>query len=302
MSIGARIRERRKACGLTLEELSAKVNTSRQTVSRYETGVIKNIPSDKIEELAYALETTPSYLMGWTDDPYDYESDLSARLASIPDAMRRAWLEDGLSGEEMWRRYQAVEDSAREELGKRFSDAALEVAKIYDTLDPYGQDAVREVAKIEQARCEDEDRLLHMTTPEMEEEGIVIDDFTFAPAAGPLLGVAGQERVPYVLQPGDPRGAVYTTRVSGDSMEPYFPDGTRVFVNMDQVRNGDVGIFCVDGATVIKQFYRDPLGMIYLFSLNRKRADADLVFGPYDRRTLVCQGRVMDPRRFPLPQ
>lgn len=193
------------------------------------------------------------------------------------------------------------EDRKGPGVASSLSDAALEVAKIYDTLDPYGQDAVREVAKIEQARCEDEDRLIRMTTPEMEEEEIVIDDFTFAPAAGPLLGVAGQEREPYTLQPGDPKGAVYTTRVSGDSMEPYFPDGSRIFVNLDEVRNGDVGIFCVDGATVVKQFYRDPLGMIYLFSLNRKRDDADLVFGPHDRRTLVCQGRVMTRQRFPLP-
>jgi len=34
-------------------------------MSRYETGVIANIPSDKIEALAEVLKVTPSYLMGW---------------------------------------------------------------------------------------------------------------------------------------------------------------------------------------------------------------------------------------------
>ena len=41
------------------------IGTSRQTVHRYETGVIANIPYEKIEALAKVLDTTPSSLMGW---------------------------------------------------------------------------------------------------------------------------------------------------------------------------------------------------------------------------------------------
>jgi transcriptional regulator with XRE-family HTH domain len=181
-----------------------------------------------------------------------------------------------------------------------FSDAALDLARLYDTLDQYGKDAVREVANVEKARCEDELRFLRESEPEPEEQ--VIDDFTFLPAAGPLLGVAGQERIPYVMQPDDPKGAVYTTRVSGDSMEPYFPDGSRIFVNMDQVRDGDIGVFCVDGATVIKQYHYDPfMGITYLFSLNRKRSDMDVVITPNSGISLFCQGRVITKRHFPVP-
>lgn len=65
MSIGNNIRQRRHDLRLTLEEVAAKVGISRQTMSRYETGIIANIPSDKIELLAKALDTTPSFLMGW---------------------------------------------------------------------------------------------------------------------------------------------------------------------------------------------------------------------------------------------
>ena len=50
-----------------------------------------------------------------------------------------------------------------------------------------------------------------------------------------------------------------------------------VYVNHDPLQSGDVGIFCVDGDMLCKQYYRDPLGMVYLFSLNRARADADVV-------------------------
>ena len=45
---------------MTLEDVAKDVGVSRQTLSRYETGVIGNIPSDKIELLAKSLRTTPA--------------------------------------------------------------------------------------------------------------------------------------------------------------------------------------------------------------------------------------------------
>ena len=56
---------------------------------------------------------------------------------------------------------------------------------------------------------------------------------------------------------------------------------------------GDVGIFCVDGDMLCKQYYRDPMGTVYLFSLNRSRSDADQVFTAGSGRSLTCFGRVM---------
>lgn len=61
------LKELRKSRGLTLEELAEKVGTSRQTIHRYENGVISNIPYEKIESLAAALDTTPQSLMGWEE-------------------------------------------------------------------------------------------------------------------------------------------------------------------------------------------------------------------------------------------
>lgn len=67
MTIGENIRNKRQEKRLTLEEVAVKANISRQTMSRYETGVISNIPSDKIEAIADALDTSPATLMGWDD-------------------------------------------------------------------------------------------------------------------------------------------------------------------------------------------------------------------------------------------
>lgn len=67
MNIGQNIKRRRKELDMTLEDVAKQIGVSRQTLSRYETGVIGNIPSDKIEALAKALKTTPAFLMGWED-------------------------------------------------------------------------------------------------------------------------------------------------------------------------------------------------------------------------------------------
>ena len=67
MGLKENIKSRRSEKGMTLEELANKVGVSRQTIQRYESGIISNIPSDKIELMAKALSTTPAYLMGWED-------------------------------------------------------------------------------------------------------------------------------------------------------------------------------------------------------------------------------------------
>lgn len=58
-------------------------------------------------------------------------------------------------------------------------------------------------------------------------------------------------------------------KVNGDSMEPDYPDGCRVFVNTgEETPIGEVGIFIVDGEFYIKQRRADCL-----YSLNRSHAD-----------------------------
>ena len=64
---GERIKLARQNKQMTLEDVAKMVGVTRQTIQKYESGIIPNIPSDKIELLASALETTPAYLMGWED-------------------------------------------------------------------------------------------------------------------------------------------------------------------------------------------------------------------------------------------
>lgn len=57
----------RKEKRLTLEEIAEALGTSKQTIHRYENGIISNVPSEKVQALASLLEVTPAELMGWEE-------------------------------------------------------------------------------------------------------------------------------------------------------------------------------------------------------------------------------------------
>jgi repressor LexA len=71
--IAGRLKELRRAKGLTLDELAAAVGTSKQTIHRYENGIILNIPHDRIRLLAEALGVAPGALMGWEGENSSFE-------------------------------------------------------------------------------------------------------------------------------------------------------------------------------------------------------------------------------------
>lgn len=83
MTKGDRIRELRKAKRITQEEMAQMLSTTKQTISKYEKGIVTNIPSDKIEAMAKALETTPEYILGW-DLIVDKDRDQTAEEKETP--------------------------------------------------------------------------------------------------------------------------------------------------------------------------------------------------------------------------
>lgn len=68
MTIGDRIKLRRKELGMSADKLGEVIGKNRATVFRYENGDIERMPIDVIEPIAEALLTTPAFLMGWEDD------------------------------------------------------------------------------------------------------------------------------------------------------------------------------------------------------------------------------------------
>ena len=62
-----RIKERRLALNYSYQDLADKTGLSKSTLQRYEAGAIKNIPLDKVKDLAKGLGVTPEWLMGWNE-------------------------------------------------------------------------------------------------------------------------------------------------------------------------------------------------------------------------------------------
>lgn len=68
MTIGQRIRDRRKWLGRSANDVAEKLGVCRQTFYRYETGSIKKIPSHILRRLAEELNTSVDYLLGLPEE------------------------------------------------------------------------------------------------------------------------------------------------------------------------------------------------------------------------------------------
>lgn len=86
MNIHENIKKKRKEKDLTLEQLAKKLNTSRQTIARYESGEISHIPYDKVVALADALKCTPGELMGWEEQAEPSIENADALASLMKDA------------------------------------------------------------------------------------------------------------------------------------------------------------------------------------------------------------------------
>lgn len=165
----------------------------------------------------------------------------------------------------------------------------------YRTLSPLGRETVRSVVG---ALCTYRDDL-QQEQPEPQLREIPL--YRSPAAAGYASPVCGEDYDLIPVTEEVPAGAEFAVRIRGDSMEPAIADGSVAYVNRDPLKAGDVGIFWVDGDMLCKQYYKDPMGIVYLFSLNRRRSDADVIFGKGSGRSLVCFGRVLLREAQPLP-
>ena len=67
MTVGERIRHARTQAGMTLDELAKRCGTIRQTMYKYETGIVTNIPLYRIEKIAAATGVSAEWILGWDE-------------------------------------------------------------------------------------------------------------------------------------------------------------------------------------------------------------------------------------------
>ena len=109
MGLKENLKKYREARGLTLEYVAGHVGVSRQTVQKYESGVVTNIPSDKIEIMANIYGTTPSILMGWENESNIQKTDDTIVMLPV---IGRVSAGNGCYAVEDIERYEPVPSSA----------------------------------------------------------------------------------------------------------------------------------------------------------------------------------------------
>ena len=68
MKFGERMKRVREEKNLTLEEMARVIGVTKATLSRYESGEIKEIPLNRVEAVANILSVSSEWLIGWTDE------------------------------------------------------------------------------------------------------------------------------------------------------------------------------------------------------------------------------------------
>lgn len=93
MTKGERIKLLREKANMTQEELAKLLNTTKQTIYKYEQSVVTNIPSDRVERIA-----DPPYIMGWESDKpetskkIDATTDVLIRMET--DKLSMCWMQE----------------------------------------------------------------------------------------------------------------------------------------------------------------------------------------------------------------
>lgn len=162
-----------------------------------------------------------------------------------------------------------------------YDDNIQSLLNNYNRLNDQGQHEVRK-------RAAELTEIPRYLKDEPESKIITLDMDSFEMPASAGTGMFLSDEYKEVIQVKDcyeARIADFVIPIAGDSMEPLYSDGDRVFVkSMPMVEVGEIGIFVINGDAYIKKRGRDRL-----ISLNRKRKD--IVFGEGD--TIVCLGKVI---------
>lgn len=186
--------------------------------------------------------------------------------------------------------------------------AEEELLANYRQLDAHGQKLIRIICNTELERIKPRKPEVIRFPQKKQERKVArkhnryIPFYLTPPAAGIAVPLEGDEFEMLLADDSVPTDADYAVCISGDSMEPYIHDGEMVFVKETQeLYNGDVGIFCVDGAMYCKQYYVDEERNLHLLSANPNRISANIYVDGESGSFVKCCGKVLLGKSIPLP-
>ncbi len=235
MTLGERIRTVRESLKMTQEELGELCGTTKQTIFKYESGIVTNIPLDRLTLLAEKLGVTPAYLTGWGEGVPELPEKLGALAES----------------------FEQLNDQGQDKVVGYAADLVssgryVRPAEAKPRLVPFPHPKRRRDGFVE----------------------FRVYEQPAAAGLGNYIDIPGftVEQYPAALAP---EGAEFGVRISGDSMEPEIPNGCTVFVRpTPAVDPGDIGLFVLDGQAYCKKLVADPAARRALLrSINPKYPD-----------------------------
>lgn len=217
MGIGRRLKEARERAGYTQKELGEIVGVTSSAITNYETEI--SHPKEPVMyALIDALGVEPNYLF----------QDCIKNAPSV-------------------------------------SDEAMRLARDYDTaLDDRGRKMVRGLADLEigyaakraeKEKAERKAELIKHREETADEIAVYVTTLYHQPvSAGNGENAAYDYSETVQLKKMPPNGTSYIVPVQGDSMEPLFSDGDKVFVRAQiDIEPGQTGVFYMDGQMWIKE-------------------------------------------------
>lgn len=220
MGMAERIKKRRKEMGYTQAELGEKLGLQASAIAKYENGRVENMKRSVIAKMADALECSPSYLIGLEDDAPSKNKDV-------------------------------IHMDLRE----------LTHIKNYRSLDDFGRDSVdmvtsREMERVKQLKKK-EDIISNMEISEELIPGRIYTYFGEIACAG--TGFYFDDIPTETIEAPD-MGGDFIIGVNGDSMEPDYHDGDKLYVKKTEyISHGDVGIFTIGNECFLKEFGEEGL-------------------------------------------
>ena len=133
VEIGTKIKNLRLKKGLSQDEVADKLKTTKQTIYKYENGIITNIPTSKIEASAELFDTTPAYLMGWTENTNNNISNLSIvnKVKKVP-LLGKIACGEPILAQENWEETILLPDNVSADFALRCKDDSMIDARIYN--------------------------------------------------------------------------------------------------------------------------------------------------------------------------
>lgn len=141
-----------------------------------------------------------------------------------------------------------------EEKAPLYSSEAMKLAADYDTrMDDWGRKQVRSTADIEIARCAES---AHSAPIRKTDETVYyITSWFYHPMSagtGEQAGDEQPENLRLIKEP--PRGTSYVAPINGDSMEPTYRSGDKLFIHAcEEIEPGQIGVFFMDGQQWVKE-------------------------------------------------